>query len=207
MLETLPAGLPLKLVTNLSFDVTELMGRVSPQRMNSHPSWAPIRATFHLGRTDPEEMLHKVMLLEESGYRVGILAMAPPDRHAELRDMQTWFLSWGIDFRIRAFVGYVDGELKGHFRYEDATGQSETRSAACRSAEISIAPDGRVYRCRRECFGENGAVGHLLDDDLVIRARHSPCQNYGVCHPCDVELRPTVFRGSRRTAMEILPLD
>ncbi len=207
IMETLPPGVPIRLVTNLSFDVTELMGRISPERMNSHPSWAPIRATFHIGKSDPDEMLGKIMLLEESGYRVGVLGMAAPAKEPALRAIQRWFLSWGVDFRIRPFVGYVNRKLTGNFRYPDATGQAETRTAACRTTEMMIAPDGRVYRCRRDCFGETDAVGHILDSELEIASRHKPCRNYGVCHPCDVELRPTVFRGNQRTAMEILPLD
>jgi len=207
IMEALPAHVPVKLVTNLHFDVAELIGRVSPERMNAHPSWAPIRAIFHLGKSDPDDFLKKVMLLEEGGYRVGVLAMARPGREAELRQRQRWFLNWGVDFRIRPFVGYINGKLVGNFRYPDATGQCDTRQAACRSTELMIAPDGRIYHCRRDCFGENRALGHLLDNDLTITARHSPCANFGVCHPCDVELRPTIFGGNQRTAVEILPLD
>lgn len=207
ILEMLPAKVPLKLVTNLSFDPADLVGRLDPERINRHPSWAPIRVAFHLGKSDPEEILGKVMVLEEAGFRIGLLGMALPDQQDALQKIQKWFLSWGVDFRIRTFVGYLDGKLTGTFRYPDASGQQTPRAAACRTTELNIAPDGRIYHCRRDCFAETGAVGHVLDNALELTSRHNPCRNYGLCHPCDVELRPTVFRGSQRTAMEILPLD
>jgi hypothetical protein len=207
IVETLPTRIPMRIVTNLSFDVTELMGRVDAERLNANAGWAPICATFHAGKSDAEEMLAKVMMLEESGYRVGLLGMATPGEEESLRKTQKWFLSWGVDFRVRSFVGYADGELMGDFGYPDAVGQSSTRPAACRTSEMSITPDGRVYRCRRDAFAESGSVGHILDSELQLAGRHTPCRNYGVCHPCDVELRSTSFRGERHTTMEILPLD
>ncbi len=207
IVEGLAPVVPLRIVTNLTFDVTRLFDRVDPARLNDQPTWAPIRATFHLGHTDPDRMLENVLALEKAGYRVGVLGMAEPDDLPRLREIQRRFLSWGVDFRLRSFVGWINGQLVGDFRYPDAVGAPDARTAACRNSELSIAPDGTLYHCRRDCFARASVAGHLLDRELRITARHSPCRNYGHCHPCDVELRPTVFRGSRHTAMEILPLD
>ena len=207
IMEHLSTRQPLRLITNLEFDVNELPGRVNPDRMNAEGSWAPIRATFHLGRTDPEIMLEKVLYLEEVGFRVGVMAMARPGEEQVLEDIQRWFLSWGTDFRIRPFVGYSDGKLVGNFRYPHATGQGEGAAGICRTSELHVGPDGRVYRCRHDCFGAAGATGQLLDSELTLSVRHRPCPNYGLCHPCDVEARPTCFKGSQRTAVEILEAD
>ncbi|MBN1844263.1 MAG: radical SAM protein [Sedimentisphaerales bacterium] len=203
----LPPRIRIDLLTNLGFDVQEMIDRVDPQRLRRDAPYASIRVSYHPEQMDLTETLDKTHQLLEAGFSIGIWSVLHPDQEEHVRAAQERARREGIDFRLKEFLGFHRGKLHGHYRYPQACSLKETRRVECRTTELLIGPGGDIYRCHHDLYENMPPVGHLLDPAYRMRAGFLPCAAYGRCNPCDVKIKTNRLQQFGHTSVEIRFLD
>lgn len=200
-------ALRMDLMTNLMFDVEAFIRNVPVWRFLREAPYAAIRASYHPGQNDLDDLIHKTLRLQEAGFRVGLYGILHPDpelqRHIlESRDR---CLALGLDFRTKEFLGEWEGTLHGTFRYEGAVAGPSLKTCTCRTTEILVDPAGLVYRCHADLYDGFGPIAHILDEDFSEDQieRFRPCQRFGRCNPCDVKVKTNRFQEFGHTSVEI----
>ena len=195
------------LMTNLMFDVERFIREVPVWRFNREAPYAPIRVSYHMGQNRIEELVPRALRLLESGFKVGLYAVLHPDPeiHDHILEVQRHCLEQGVDFRTKEFLGEHDGRLYGTFKYEDCVSASTLRHCDCRTTEIIVDPNGYVYRCHSDLYGERTPIAHILDADFDEKSLEifRPCDFYGDCNPCDVKVKTNRFQVFGHTSVEI----
>ena len=74
----LPRRLRIDVLTNLCFDVDEMIQRVRPERLRRDAPYASIRVSYHPSQVSLDELLRKTHRLLEAGFHVGIWAVLVP---------------------------------------------------------------------------------------------------------------------------------
>ena len=203
ILTTLPERIRIDILTNLCFDVEEMIERVRPERLRRDAPYASIRVSYHPEQMDQEEMLSKTHRLLDAGFSVGIWAVEHPSQAEIVRAAQQRAIQEGIDFRLKEFLGYHDGRLYGKYRYEGACSLEIRRDVECRTTELLIGPDGSVYRCHRDLYEGGEPIGHLLDEEFRMDGAWRACSWYGHCNPCDVKVKTNRLEQYGHTSVEI----
>lgn len=196
--------LHLDVLTNLEIDPASFMVAIDPQRLKREAPYASIRVSYHPGVMVLERLVDKVLLLQDSGYSIGIWGVLHPDQEDEIRRAQSYCLARGIDFRTKEFLGWHNGELHGVYRYPGACSGRTGRMVSCRTTELLIGPDGSVFRCHSDLYANRGAVGHILDPGLVVDGSFRSCSCYGQCNPCDVKVKTNRHQEYGHTSVEIV---
>src|SRR3989344_1651357 len=118
--------------------------------------------------------------------------------------MQFRCLDEGIEFRIKEFTGEYMGKKYGDYsKYPDSSFCSETKNCLCKTSELLIAPDGRVYKCHRDLYAEEFQIGNITFPEFEIEDTFRQCKNYGTCHPCDVKVKTDYKQKLGHTSVEI----
>ncbi len=199
----LPDRLRIDILTNLSFDVREMIERVDPSRLRRKAPYASIRVSYHPGQMELEELLSRVHLLLDAGFSVGVWGILHPDHSVEVLAAQERALGMGIDFRTKEFLGMAHGRLYGRYLYPQACSGKESGKAMCRTTELIIGPGGGIYRCHRDLYEHGAPIGNILDPFIKLGG-FRPCDHYGKCNPCDVKLKTDRLQQSGYTAVEII---
>ena len=203
LLEHLKPALALDLLTNLQFSVDEFMRRVPAKRFQRTAPYASIRVSYHPEQMDLSRLLHDVLLLQTAGYSIGIWGIMHPGGAEQILTAQRAAQAVKIDFRVKEFLGEFAGRWHGTYRYPDALGADTCCDCECRTTEILVAPDGRIYRCHRDLHAGELETGSLLDPGLAISTRFRPCHHFGQCHPCDIKVKHNRFQEYGHSAVEI----
>jgi hypothetical protein len=196
--------LHIDLLTNLETDIDLFMQKIPSSRMRRDAPYASIRVSFHPDTMQIEPLADKVLRLLQAGYSIGIWGVLHPEQKGEIQRAQEYCLSRGIDFRTKEFLGVHDGVLHGIYRYPGSCSGAMPGKALCRTTELLIGPDGSVFRCHSDLYAGRGAIGHILDPDLVISSEFRPCDHFGFCNPCDVKVKTNRFQEFGHTSVEIL---
>jgi radical SAM protein with 4Fe4S-binding SPASM domain len=110
----------------------------------------------------------------------------------------------GIDFRLKEFTGDYKGELYGDYsKYKDAIFSKEFKKCSCKTSELLIGPNGKVYRCHRDVFSEEYPIGNIKDNEFQLEDKFRECDKYGQCHPCDVKIKTNYKQELGHTSVEI----
>lgn len=196
-------GQPIDLLTNLQFDVDEFMAKVAPNRLRRLAPYASIRVSFHPESMSLGPLKAKVLKLLSGGYSVGVWGVDHPTWRDEIARAGEECRAAGIDFRCKEFLGSYQGRWYGTYRYPDSMRAGELREVECRTSELLIGPDGRVFRCHSDLYASRAGVGSLADVEFRIADRFRSCSYYGECNPCDVKLKTDRFQKSGHTSVEI----
>jgi hypothetical protein len=149
--------------------------------------------------TNPELLIEDIKKLQDGGFRVGVYAVNSPNPldAALITQMQFRCLNAGIDFRIKDYTGLFEGRdrlgnpfsiLYGDYsKYPDSIFQEKTREVICRTPELLIAPDGKIYKCHRDLYSREFTIGNIIDENFKPEYKYRECTSYGKCHPCDVK--------------------
>ncbi|MFC1782264.1 radical SAM protein [Planctomycetota bacterium] len=199
----LPERIRIDILTNLCFDVEEMIERVDPERLRREAPYASIRVSYHPGQMEVDELLAKTHRLLETGFHIGIWAVLHPDQAEHVLSVQKRAQREGVDFRTKEFLGIAHGKLYGNYKYPDACSLQTTRQALCRTTELIIAPDGGVYRCHHDLYEQFEPVGHILDPDFQKTGEFLPCDCYGHCNPCDVKIKTNRLQQFGHTSVTI----
>lgn len=204
LLERLRPEIAIDLLTNLEFDIDAFISKTSPDRFNQCrlPAYKAIRVSYHAERMDPQALLAKVIKLQGAGFNIGIFGLNHPMNIEENMKMAEMACDNRVFFFVKDFLGMLHGRLFGHFKYPEAL-DGQPKPAECRTQEILIGPGGGIYRCHRDLYVWEGAIGRITDPELTITDAFRPCANFGHCNPCDVKLKTNRYLQMGSCAVEI----
>jgi len=185
----LPERIRIDVLTNLCFDVEEMIGRVKPERLRREAPYASIRVSYHPSEVSLDELLGKTHRLLEAGFHVGIWAVLVPGEEEPILAAQERGRREGIDFRTKEFLGFHGGQLYGQYDDEGAVRMEQRRRVMCSTSELLMGPDGSVYRCHRDLYAGEGAIGNILDPSFEMSEEYRLCEHYGHCNPCDRKVK------------------
>lgn len=193
------------LLTNgLAFDLKEFMDRIPPERFTKKGyEYKAIRMSYHPKTTDREELLMRAKTLQESGYPVGIFGVNHPENLAANVEMTARTASYGIYFFVRDFLGYYDDRLYGYYKYRSALNGNRKR-CQCKIEELLVGPDGDAYRCHRDLYDGSCSIGSIMNMAFEVKDIFRPCDNYGLCNPCDIKLKLSNDLTTRKCSVEIV---
>jgi hypothetical protein len=198
--------LTIDILTNAQFDVERFVAAVPTQRLRRDAPYASIRVSYHPETMDLADTKRRVLRLLEGGYSVGIWAVEHPAWAEAVGRAREECLAAGIDFRVKEFLGEHDGRTYGTYKYPEAVAgrrAGRPRPVECRTSELIIGPSGHVYRCHSDCYADRGPIGHILDPSFDVEDIYRPCENFGLCNPCDIKVKTNRFQQYGHTSVEI----
>jgi hypothetical protein len=192
------------LMTNLDFDVSEFRKKVGPDVFRRKAPYASIRVSFHPHFHDAHSLATKVNDMLNWGYSIGIWGLAHPAYKNQNRLMTKICRTYGIDFRMKDFLGEYKGEFYGKMRYQDAC-YGEHKEVDCRGSELLVNPAGYIFKCHRDLYANAFPTAHLLDTDLNTLKLFDwrRCKQYGECSPCDIKVKTNRLQQMGHTSVEI----
>ena len=194
----------LELLTNLTFDVNEFVKKTSPERFTKKDgAYKSIRVSYHPEKHNPAELVEKASILQENGYKVGIFGINHPESMKQNIEFAEMARKKNVYFFIKDFLGEFKGQKFGFLKYPDAVGQKEGKEVLCRTKNITIGPDGNAYRCHRDLYHEQNEIGNITDGHFNFKYRFKPCNDYGLCNPCDIKARANRFLESGDCNVEV----
>lgn len=199
IVQALPNG-TLDLLTNGTFDAEEFMSKVPPERFNRGAKYASIRVSLH-PTTDLNLVFRNMDMLNLNGYSIGMWAVDHPTMTSLLLKAHDICQDLGIDFRVKEFLGMYKGKLYGKYKYPSALGKEHGSTVLCKSSELLIAPDGKVFRCHSDLYAYREPMGNILNN--VYFGDFMECKNYGRCHPCDIKLKYNRFQKYGHCSVEV----
>ena len=205
LFEQLNSHIKLDLLTNLEFDIKTFIQLLSPEKFNNsyNPAYKSIRVSFHAEKMDSHRLIDKVEQLQEAGFTVGLFGLNHPRNVEHNMIMTELARERKIFFFVKDFLGKQDHEMFGYYKYPKAL-DGIPKHAKCRTRELLIGPEGNIYRCHRDLYKAEDAIGNIADQDLEIGDSFRPCNNYGKCNPCDVKLKTNRFLQMGNCSVEIV---
>jgi len=206
IINSLPERIRIDILTNLSFDVEEMIAKVNPDRLRREAPYASIRVSYHPQQMDLDETLAKTHRLLEAGFHIGIWSVRHPQQEKIVLAAQERATREGIDFRLKDFLGYYNGKLYGQYKYPDACSMQSQQQVQCRTTELIIGPGGEVYRCHHHLYENYPPMDHILDPEFQHTSEFQPCDCYGHCNPCDIKVKTNRLQQFGYTSVEIRPV-
>jgi MoaA/NifB/PqqE/SkfB family radical SAM enzyme len=197
------SSIHLDILTNLEFDIDLFIHQIDPERIKRDAPYASIRVSYHPEVMNIDELAVRVIKLKDAGYSIGIWGVLHPKWEKEVLAAQDYCLALGIDFRTKEFLGNHEGVLYGTYAYQDACDQKTKKKVSCRTSELLIGPEGNIYRCHADLYGNRNPIGHLLNPSFKCSTEFLECTDFGGCNPCDVKLKTDRFQQNGHTSVEI----
>ena len=204
ILRDLKPEIKVDLLTNLQFDVDELIKNIKPDRFNQRkiPAYRSIRVSYHIGQSNPEEIIEKSKKLQDAGFSVGIFGLDHPKFINENMKLMESAIENKIFFFPKNFLGYWNGRLYGTYKYYEGL-SGERKKVKCRTRELLIDPAGDVYKCHRDLYKREGSLDNILNPDFEIGDKFRLCENFGECNACDLKLKTNFYLDSVDCQIEI----
>jgi len=199
----LPENIPIDILTNLCFDVEEMIAKVNPDRLRRDAPYASIRVSYHIGQVELDELLAKTHRLLEADFSVGVFGVLHPETKDVVLSAQERAQNEGVDFRTKEFLGYYNGTMYGQYKYPDACTMESARKVHCRTTELIIGPGGQIYRCHHDLYEKFSPVGNILEPDFQMTGAYLPCECYGHCNPCDIKVKTNRLQQFGHTSVSI----
>ncbi len=182
------------LLTNLQFDIDEFIRNTRPERFNQSttPAYRSIRASYHVGQMNPQDLVDKARKLQDAGYSIGIFGLDHPRFINENMKIMEMAVAKQIFFFPKNFLGEWNGKLYGTYKYSEGL-DGKKKPVKCRTRELLIDPSGNIHRCHRDLYESENVLDNILNPDLKVEDSFRPCSNFGECNPCDVKLKTNFF--------------
>jgi MoaA/NifB/PqqE/SkfB family radical SAM enzyme len=206
ILNGLRSDLRVDLLTNGMFSLKEFMSKTTPERFYKRDAfYKAIRFSYHAGATDEKDIVEKSVELQKAGYAVGIFGLNHPQNLYLNVAMTQKCVDAGIYFFVRDFLGFYQNRLYGTYRYPEAI-NGNRKCCLCRIEDFLIGPEGNVYRCHKDLYEGIGEIGSILNIAYEINDGFLPCDNYGLCSPCDVKQKLNPDLITSKSSVEIKEL-
>lgn len=195
------------LLTNCTFDVREFADKIPPYRLScsSDLAYKAIRVSYHPATMDPDQLVHKVKFLQGAGFSIGIFGVSHPENMKANVEMAEIARKAGVYFFIKDFLGRYRDRLFGFYAYPAALDGAD-KPCECRTKELLMGPDGSVYRCHRDLYAGESAVGSITDPAFDVSDQWLTCTHYGTCNPCDVKSKLNRYMDMGNCSVEIQPI-
>lgn len=209
ILKNLKPELNIDILTNLYWSeetFKRFISEINPEKIRRDSPYASIRASYHPEQMENGEKLVKnAQRLKNAGFDVGIWGVLYPSspQLSAINQMQFRCKDAGVEFRVKEFTGKYRGEMYGDYSKYPRAINKGIESCLCKTSELLIAPDARVYKCHRDLYAEEFALGRISDDYFQIKNEFRNCEKYGQCHPCDVKVKTNYKQELGHTSVEI----
>ncbi|KKS56675.1 MAG: hypothetical protein UV20_C0007G0012 [Candidatus Magasanikbacteria bacterium GW2011_GWA2_42_32] len=194
--------LNIDVLTNLR-DEKIFIGNIDPRRLKRDAPYASIRVSYHPEQMSLNELIRKVLKMQNNGFSVGIWGIMHPKQEIEILKAEKYCKSLGIDFRTKEFLGTHKGKIYGQYRYPGAISKRDKKSVFCKTTELIIGPNGDIYRCTADVYEKRKSIGHILDPDFQIEDKFRLCEWFGHCNPCDIKVKTNRFQQFGHSSVEI----
>jgi hypothetical protein len=179
------------LVTTMPMSSSDFISSFSPKRFQRDFPYSALRVTFHPETMNIEHTVQICKEIHNAGFDVTVNIVNHPDQQDKIDVFRDKFRKAGVFCVIKPFMGYFEGKLYGVFRYPEGVKGKQNKSVYCKTTNIIIGPEGNIYRCHEDMFSDYaaGVVGNLFDPVLSIESKYRSCPNFGLCHPCDMQIK------------------
>ncbi len=210
IINNLKSELDVDILTNLQWGdegIQKFIEEVNPQKINRDAKYPPIRVSYHPEQMENGEKLVKdVKKLQDAGFSIGIYSVLypSPEQLQAINQMQFRCADAGILFRLKEFLGEYRGQLYGNYtKYPEAVNSQELKEHLCKTSELILGPDGKIYRCHRDLYHEENAIGQITSPDFHIEDEFRFCGKFGECNPCDVKAKTNYKQELDHTSVKI----
>lgn len=165
-----------------------------------------IRVSYHHGQHKFDKLIERVASFKNV-IDIGVFALGPPIHTIdEMKYMAEVADMWGVEFRLKEFLGKYNGEFHGTFKYPEAcSGELLWKKVLCKNTVVPIGCDGSIYRCHSDLYFKREPLGNILDDEFEF-PDYLPCENVGLCNPCDVKLKTDHEQQFGYTSVDIVEI-
>ena len=193
---------PMDLLTNFDIGMLDFIEHIPAWKFKREAKYASIRVSYHPSQADFMVLLRKVWYMKAHGYDIGIWEIDHPDYPEKIALRKQVATAWGIDYRLKDFLGPWKGEYYGNFAFAGSVNSNPIRSCTCRTSEILIAPDGNIFRCHSDLYNIRNPIAHILDERVEL-GKWLPCMHYGQCNACDVKVKTNRFQEYGHSSVEV----
>lgn len=194
---------PMDILTNGEFDIDAWISNVPAWKFHRFAPYASIRFSYHPRVMHIGTLVDKVWRLQNAGYQVGIWMVDHPGWQHKKQEIVNMCEASAIDLRMKEFLGVYEGKLYGTYKYKGAVLGDKLMDCWCKPSEMLIAPNGVIHRCHSDLYGGRVGTGHLLDKKVELVYRHTDCEYYGTCNPCDVKVKTNRLQEYGHTSVHI----
>jgi MoaA/NifB/PqqE/SkfB family radical SAM enzyme/tetratricopeptide (TPR) repeat protein len=198
MLQGFDNSIRVAITTNLSFDLTEFVQKISPNKVFS------MTLSFHPTQKLPLNVfLGRALLLKNRGFRTMVNFVTYPEQLWMLGNYKQIFESHGLGFHVdpyattpyypfelsekeRAYLRPFVGGDRAHA--SSLTGEKKEIHVLCSGgvSHLNVQPNGDAYRCIFDKIqGPASKVGNLFDPDFKLYQEWRHCGSYQDCPGCD----------------------
>lgn len=194
------------ILTSLACNVEKFIKKVKPERLYRQAPYAPLRVSYHPEFIELKTLIKKVLTLMDKGFKVGVYGVLHPAYKDIILKAQEICLNKEIDFRTKPFLGFYKGKLYGEYKYpEGLIRNNNQQKVFCKTSELLIAPDGKIYKCHFDLYNSNGNYLHnIKDKNLKIVSKFRSCNFFGLCNPCDLKIKNNRFQQFGHCSVEII---
>ena len=203
ILKSIRSDLEIDLLTNLQFDTTKFMKNLTPDRFLRSAPYAAIRVSYHPETMELEPLLKKAAILKNEGYPIAIYTVDHPNYKDQLSKAIIMTSELGLEFKTKELLGRYNDQLHGNFKYPDSVDSPIRKSCDCKTTELLISPEGKVFRCHHDLYNLKFAIGDLQNTEFRIEDIYRPCHFYGNCNPCDVKIKNNRYQEFGHTSVDI----
>jgi MoaA/NifB/PqqE/SkfB family radical SAM enzyme/Flp pilus assembly protein TadD len=198
MLQGMDNSIRIAITTNLSFDLTEFVQKISPNKVFS------MTLSFHPTQKLPLNVfLGKALLLKNRGFRTMVNFVTYPEQLWMLGNYKQLFESHGLGFHVDPYAttpyypfalsekerAYLRPFVGGDRAHASAlTGDKKEVHVLCSGGltHLNVQPNGDAYRCIRDKIdGPANRVGNLFDPGFKLLPEWRHCGFYHDCPGCD----------------------
>lgn len=194
--------LNIDLLTNGMFDGLKFKENIAPERLSRPAPYASIRVSYHPKEHNLIDLLYRVNWLRTEGYDVGVWAVDHPEAHKDIEIASRLAHRYGIDFRVKEFLGVHKGTLYGTYKYPGSV-NGPKQMCECKTSELLIGPQGYLYKCHRDLYAGENAYGHILNKEIPDLAQWRACRHFGECNPCDLKVKFNRYQQFGHCSVEI----
>ncbi len=203
IIKNIKKDLNIDILTNLSFNVDEFIDNIDPARLHRSAPYPNIRVSYHPFYMDLKKLIKKVLKMQKAGFSIGIFMINHPKLKQEALGLKRICKDFGVDFRVKEFLGYFNGRLYGTYRYPRAVGKIRVEKCLCRTSELIIGPNASIFRCHRDLYRNFYPIGNLTDPGLKVKDIFRKCNYFGECNPCDIKIKTNRFQVYNHTSVQI----
>ncbi len=184
------------ILSNLTFNLGKFVDCVNPRKINRTAPYAPIRVSYHPEQYALQDILKKVLFLQNNGFRVGLYGVMHPDQITVMQHAASVCADLGVDFRTKPFLGWHNNILYGQYAFPGVMAQNNNklRRCECAPSELLIAPNGSIHRCHSFLYAGLPPLGQIGDSRLELTDDYLSCNRFGACNPCDIKIKNNRFQ-------------
>jgi len=204
IINNLKPELNIDILTNLQFDVDKFIKNIPSERIRRNSPYASIRVSYHPEEMNLDEMIKKVLKLQEKNFSIGIWGVVHPAYERTVLLAQDKCRQKGIDFRVKEFLGEYNGRLYGKYKYPGACEKKFMKQVRCKTTELLIDCQGDVFRCHSDLYSGANQVGNIMSCGFQIEDSFKNCSIFGHCNPCDIKVKTNRFQEFGHTSVDIV---